>query len=78
MGKIEELFPDEDKAIRTAKRHTLTAYLIGKDSSKDWTAGEVTALCKWIETDNANASLEAERIVRQYEAEHGQQPLGGV
>ncbi len=78
VGILEALFPDKDKAIRTAKRHTLSAYLTGKASSKDWTAGEVTALCKWVETDSGNAAIEAERIVRQYEAGHGQQPLAGV
>lgn len=78
VGVIESLFADTDKAVRTAKRHTLSTYLLGKDSSNDWTAGEVVALRTWAETDPANASIEAERIVRQYEAEHGQQPLAGV
>jgi cellulose biosynthesis protein BcsQ len=84
VGVIEGLFTDADRAMRAAKRHTLSAYLLGKESSKDWTAGEVLALLKWMcvngdaKNVNENAPLEAERIVLQYEAEHGQQPLAGV
>lgn len=77
---LESLFPDEDQAIRATKRHTLSAFLLGKGSSKEWTAGEVVALLKWACKDDAstvdeNAPIEAERIVRLYEAERGQQPL---
>ena len=31
-----------------------------------------------IDGDTSYDTIEAERIVRQYEAEHGQQPLAGV
>ena len=84
VGVIEGLFTDEDRALRVAKRHTLSTYLLDKGSSKEWTAGEVVALLKWAcvggdaSKVNENAPIEAERIVRQYEAEHGQQPLAGV
>jgi hypothetical protein len=82
VGVIDGLFANDDKNIRTAKRHTLSTYLLGKGSSKEWTAGEVVALLKWAcnggdaSNVNENAPIEAERIVRQYEAEHGQQALG--
>jgi len=84
VGMIEGLFADADRAVRTAKRHTLSTYLLDKDSSNDWTAGEVIALLRWACVNGdaknvaADAPLEAERIVLQYEAEHGQQPLAGV
>lgn len=82
VGVIEGLFANDDKNMRAAKRHTLSTYLLGKGSSKEWTAGEVVALLKWAcnggdaSNVNENAPIEAERIVRQYEAEHGQQALG--
>lgn len=84
VGVIEGLFTDDDKAAREAKRHTLSTYLLGKKSSAEWTAGEVVALLKWAcnggdaSRVNENAPLEAERIVRQYESEHGQQPLAAL
>ncbi len=83
VGLLESLFTDDDKAVRSAKRHTLTAYLLGKPSSKDWTSGEAAALQKWAcQSDGSTirelAPAEAERIVVQYEAEHGQQKLGGA
>ena len=74
VGTLEALFDDKDKAIRAAKRHTVTTYLIGKGSSKDWTAGEANALLEWC-ADGEYAPLEAERIVLLYEAAHGQQRL---
>ena len=82
VGVIDGLFANDDKNMRAAKRHTLSTYLLGKGSSKEWTAGEVVALLKWAcnggdaSNVNENAPIEAERIVRQYEAEHGQQALG--
>lgn len=82
VGVLDGLFADDDKNVRAAKRHTLSTYLLGKGSSKEWTAGEVVALLKWAcnggdaSKVNENAPIEAERIVRQYEAEHGQQALG--
>lgn len=84
VGVLDGLFADDDKNVRAAKRHTLSTYLLGKGSSKEWTAGEVVALLKWAcnggdaSKVNENAPIEAERIVRQYEAEHGQQELGGA
>jgi len=82
VGVIDGLFANDDKNMRAAKRHTLSTYLLGKGSSTEWTAGEVMALLKWAcnggdaSNVNENAPIEAERIVRQYEAEHGQQALG--
>lgn len=84
IGVLESLFPNDSDEMKTAKRHTLSAYLLGKDSSKQWTAGETVALLAWACANgdasriDENAPIEAERIVRQYEAEHGQQELGGV
>jgi hypothetical protein len=74
VGTLESLFDDKDRAIRAAKRHTMTTYLIGKGSSKEWTAGEANAMLKWC-ADRECAPLEAERIVLLYEATHGQQQL---
>ena len=82
VGVLDGLFANDDKNMRTAKRHALSTYLLGKGSSNEWTAGEVVALLKWAcnggdpSNVNENAPIEAERIVRQYEAEHGQQALG--
>ena len=84
VGVIESLFPHASKEVKTAKRHALSAYLLDKESSNEWTAGEVVGLLKWAcvggdaKRVNENAPIEAERIVRQYEAEHGQQPLAGL
>jgi hypothetical protein len=77
VGTLEALFSDSDRTIRTAKRHTLTTYLVGSGSSKDWTVGEVNALLKWATTGDGptHAPVEAQRIVLLYEADHGQQQL---
>lgn len=70
VSLLEGLFADDEQEVRDAKRWAVTDYLLGKPHSKDWTAGEVTALCKWVEPDKAIASAEAERILAAHKAEH--------
>jgi hypothetical protein len=61
------------------KRHTVTKYLLGKESLKDLTTGEASALIDWIgakaETDyepNPDSVKEIELIIRQFQVEAGQ------
>jgi hypothetical protein len=62
-----------------AKRHTITLYLFGKESSKDLTGGECSFLIDWIgaKADNGytldeNAVKEAAGIIAEYQRQAGQ------
>jgi len=52
-GALEQLFPGmADRAARTAARHTLMDYLVGKTTTKALTDGEASALLAWAEEVN--------------------------
>lgn len=70
-----------------AKVHSVSAYLTGKDSAKDWTGAEAQAFIKWLDIDTSDpqdhkpskeAKMEAKMVLQARLDELGVQELPGL
>lgn len=86
-GHLEELFGNEPRDLRTAKRHSVIRYVFDSESMSALTMGECKALKQWSTDEmarqdgetkllpNEYAISEAAAMVKAYEAEKGQQEM---
>lgn len=83
IGSLEALFANDSKEIRAGKRHMLTKFLIGKDSTKDATGAEIAVLLAWASerldsgeyAPDPTAIQEAALVIKGMDAEAGQTAL---
>jgi len=71
---MSKLFPNLDHKLKQKARHDTLHYLIGVTSTKDLYKAEATALLDWMK-DQANAQVEAARILEAMAIEAGQAEL---
>ena len=77
VGALNALFDDTNKEAQANKRHMLTQYLFGKNSTKELTGAEIAALLPWASerldsgeyAPDPMAAQEAALIVAAYEPE---------
>lgn len=76
VAAIEGLFAEDElsRLAVSSMRHMITKYLLGKGSSKGFTASEVSIINRWTQ-DQDNARIEAWRVVNRVTKEAGQRRL---
>ena len=70
---LENLFPNDDKAMREAKRYGLLRFFFNVDSAKKLSRGQAQALIGFAEGDDAQYYAAA--IIAERDKELGQQTL---
>jgi hypothetical protein len=73
VAKMNQLFPKDAEDVATSKRHMLTKYLFGKDSTKDLADTQLYAIWTWCTEQlqsgeiaaSETAAQEAAKIVEQ-------------